>query len=365
MLSSAEVGTLITALGCGIGRDEFNIDKLRYHNIIIMTDADVDGSHIRTLLLTFFFRQMPLLIERGYIYIAQPPLYKIKKGKQEQYLKDDEALQNYLTQSALEDSYLFVNEHAPGITGEHLEKIVQEFRSVMKTLDRLARLYPVELMEHFIYLPRLSPESVADKAFMEDWISKFENMVKTGEKSGQQFNVSLREDRERNLWLPQVESISHGLSSYYTFNRDLFASNDYKSMAELGEKLQSLLEDGAYMQRGEKKKYITHFKHGLEWMMNESIEIGDVRVYDGVKYEAITAHTSLENWTPDQTPTLWKVIQQGEEIPVWVQPTGGHDAYNIGDRVHFPTKNDPVYESLINANVYSPTVYPAGWSLIG
>ena len=102
----------------------------------------------------------------------------------------------------------------------------------------------------------------------------------------------------------------------------------------------------------------------LEWMMNESIEIGDVRVYDGVKYEAITAHTSLENWTPDQTPTLWKVIQQGEEIGVWVQPTGGHDAYNIGDRVHFPTENDPVYESLINANVWSPTVYPAGWSLI-
>ncbi|MEH6388063.1 MULTISPECIES: DNA topoisomerase (ATP-hydrolyzing) subunit B [Pseudomonas] len=282
MLSSAEVGTLITALGCGIGREEFNIDKLRYHNIIIMTDADVDGSHIRTLLLTFFFRQMPLLIERGYIYIAQPPLYKIKKGKQEQYLKDDDALQDYLTQSALEDSYLFVNEHAPGITGEHLEKIVQEFRAVMKTLDRLSRLYPIELMEHFIYLPRLTAENVADKAFMEEWIGKFETMVKTGEKSGQQYNISLREDRERNLWLPQVESISHGLSSYYTFNRDLFASNDYRTMAELGEKLQSLLEDGAYMQRGEKKKPITHFKEGLEWMMNETARRHTIQRYKGL-----------------------------------------------------------------------------------
>lgn len=102
----------------------------------------------------------------------------------------------------------------------------------------------------------------------------------------------------------------------------------------------------------------------LEWMMNESIEIGDVRVYNGVKYEAITAHTSLENWTPDQTPTLWKVIQQGGEIPVWVQPTGGHDAYNKGDRVHFPTSNDPVYESTIDGNVWSPLTYPQGWSLI-
>lgn len=282
MLSSAEVGTLITALGCGIGRDEFNIDKLRYHNIIIMTDADVDGSHIRTLLLTFFFRQMPLLIERGYIYIAQPPLYKIKKGKQEQYLKDDDALQEYLTQSALEDSYLFVNEDAPGITGEGLERIVQEFRAVMKTLKRLSRLYPLELMEHFIYLPRLALENLADKSFMDSWVVQFESMVKTGERSGLQYAVSLREDKERHLWLPEVESISHGLSSYCTFNRDLFGSNDYRSMAELGEKLQSLLEEGAYMQRGEKKKPITHFKEGLEWMMNETARRHTIQRYKGL-----------------------------------------------------------------------------------
>lgn len=282
MLSSAEVGTLITALGCGIGREEFNIEKLRYHNIIIMTDADVDGSHIRTLLLTFFFRQMPELIEKGYIYIAQPPLYKIKKGKQEQYLKDDEALEEYLTQSALEDSYLFVNEDAPGITGEGLERIVQEYRSVMKTLKRLARLYPQELMEHFIYLPRLSVENLADKPFMEEWIGRFDAMIKATERSGTYYSVSLREDRERHLWLPEVETVSHGLSSYHTFNRDLFASNDYRTMAELGEKLQSLLEDGAYMQRGEKKKPITHFKEGLDWMMNETARRHTIQRYKGL-----------------------------------------------------------------------------------
>ena len=260
MLSSAEVGTLITALGCGIGREEFNIEKLRYHNIIIMTDADVDGSHIRTLLLTFFFRQMPELIENGYVYIAQPPLYKIKKGKQEQYLKDDEALEEYLTQSALEDSYLYVNEDAPGITGEALERIVQQFRAVMRTLKRLARLYPQELMEHFVYLPRLTVENLGDKAFMDEWIKGLATRVAATERSGQQYNVSLREDTERHLWLPEVESITHGMSSYITFNRDLFASNDYRSMAELGETLQSLLEPGAYMQRGEKKKPISTFK---------------------------------------------------------------------------------------------------------
>ena len=282
MLSSQEVGTLITALGCGIGRDEFNIDKLRYHNIIIMTDADVDGAHIRTLLLTFFFRQMPELIEKGYIYIAQPPLYKIKRGKQEQYLKDDEALEDYLTQSALEDSYLHVNEHAPGITGEPLEKLVNEYREVMKTLKRVGRLYPQELMEHLIYLPRLSRELLADKEFMDNWLISFNKMVQENARSGQEYILSLREDRERQLWLPEVEILSHGQTSYVTFNRDLFASNDYRSMADLGEKLQSLLEDGAYMQRGEKKKPIRFFKEGMDWMMNETARRHTIQRYKGL-----------------------------------------------------------------------------------
>ncbi|WP_185265843.1 DNA topoisomerase (ATP-hydrolyzing) subunit B [Halopseudomonas xiamenensis] len=282
MLSSQEVGTLITALGCGIGREEFNIEKLRYHNIIIMTDADVDGAHIRTLLLTFFFRQMPELIEKGYIYIAQPPLYKIKKGKQEQYLKDDEALEDYLTQSALEDSYLYVNEHAPGITGEGLERLVNEYRDVMKILKRVGRLYPQELMEHLIYLPRLSKENLADKAFMDNWLISFEKMTKDNERSGQEYLVSLREDKERQLWLPEVEIISHGQASYVTFNRDLFASNDYRVMADLGEKLQSLLEEGAYIQRGEKKKPIRFFKEAMEWMMNETARRHTIQRYKGL-----------------------------------------------------------------------------------
>ncbi|MFC0668401.1 DNA topoisomerase (ATP-hydrolyzing) subunit B [Azotobacter chroococcum] len=282
MLSSAEVGTLITALGCGIGREEYNIDKLRYHNIIIMTDADVDGSHIRTLLLTFFFRQMPELIERGYVYIAQPPLYKVKKGKQEQYIKDDEAMEEYMTQSALEDASLHVNERAPRLVGPALERLVNDYRTVMKTLARLSRLYPQDITEHFVYLPRVGLELLGEQAAMQSWLEQFQTRLKASEKSGLTYRASLREDRERHLWLPEVEMVAHGLSSYVTFNRDFFASNDYRTVTALGEQLNSLLEDGAYVQRGERKKPVSSFKEALAWLMAESTKRHSIQRYKGL-----------------------------------------------------------------------------------
>jgi len=282
MISSQEVGTLITALGCGIGRDEYNIDKLRYHNIIIMTDADVDGSHIRTLLLTFFFRQLPELVERGYIYIAQPPLYKVKKGKQEQYIKDDEAMDEYMTQSALEEASLHVNESAPGLSGTALETLVNQYRTVMKTLARLSRLYPQELTEHMVYLPRVSVEQLADQGAMQQWLEGFSARLKTGEKSGLVYKASLREDRERHLWLPEVESVSHGVSSYVTFNRDFFASNDYRTVTDLGNQINSLLEEGAYVKRGERRKNVSSFREALEWLLAESTKRHSIQRYKGL-----------------------------------------------------------------------------------
>ena len=304
MIASQEVGTLITALGCGIGRDEYNIEKLRYHNIIIMTDADVDGSHIRTLLLTFFFRQLPELIERGYVYIAQPPLYKVKKGKQEQYIKDDEAMEEYLTQTALEDASLHLGEDAPGIKGEALERLVNDYRMVMKTLKRLSRLYPQEITEHFVYLQPVSLEQLGDHAAMQEWLERFANRLKRSEKSGLTYKATLREDRERNLWLPEVEVLSHGLASYVTFNRDFFGSNDYRTVTALGAQLNSLLDEGAYVQRGERKKPVSEFKEALDWLMTETAKRFSIQ-----RYKGLGEMNPDQLWETTMDPTVRRMLK--------------------------------------------------------
>jgi len=283
MLSSAEVGTLITALGCGIGSEEFNADKLRYHRIIIMTDADVDGSHIRTLLLTFFFRQTRELIERGHIYIAQPPLYKISKGKQEQYLKDDPALSDFLTNGALENASLFINPEAPAINGSALESLVKDYRQVMATIDRLSRLYPADVLEHMIYMPKLSIEQLADQNTVTRWCEQLQEKVEGEETSGShRYSISTKEDAERHIYLPHIEMFAHGLNHDYPFSHDFFASGEYQSITSLGDKLQGLIEDGAYIKRGEKIQEVDSFKGALEWLMQESRKGYNIQRYKGL-----------------------------------------------------------------------------------
>ncbi|WP_111642227.1 DNA topoisomerase (ATP-hydrolyzing) subunit B [Marinimicrobium alkaliphilum] len=283
MLSSAEVGTLITALGCGIGKEEFNPEKLRYHSIIIMTDADVDGSHIRTLLLTFFFRQMPELIERGHVFIAQPPLYKITKGKQEQYLKDEAALTSFLTQAALDGASLHVNADAPGISGEALEALVTEYRKVMETIDRLSRLYPENVLEQMLYLPSLNMDLLKDEAHMTQWCANLvEKMGEDSRDGKERYLVTVREDSERHLFLPMVEIVAHGLSTHYPFSHEFFLSGEYAAITKLGEKMETLLEEGAFIQRGERKQPVSHFAEALEWLMKESRKGYNVQRYKGL-----------------------------------------------------------------------------------
>ncbi|HBN61006.1 MAG TPA: DNA gyrase subunit B, partial [Halomonas sp.] len=285
MLSSAEVGTLITALGCGIGREEFNPDKLRYHSVIIMTDADVDGSHIRTLLLTFFFRQMPELIERGHIFIAQPPLYKIKRGKQELYLKDEQAMIDYLTTTALDGAGLHVNADAPGITGSQLEALVNQYRNVMKRIDRLARVYPIEVLKQAVNATALQGEtSLKDRVTMENWIAELQKAMddRVAYEGGPRYQFYLQEDTERGLYLPAVSLIAHGVTTEYVWGLDFFESADYRAMAGLGETLNGLLDEGAYIARGERQKPVAHFSEVLTWLMQEGQRGLSVQRYKGL-----------------------------------------------------------------------------------
>src|SRR3990167_9525917 len=211
MLSSVEVTTLITALGCGIGREEYDPNKLRYHHIIIMTDADVDGSHIRTLLLTFFYRQMPELIERGYIYIAQPPLYKLKKNKQECYVKNEEALNELLIQSALEGAELFLGD-GTSFSGVELEKMVKDYYFAMGIVDRIAKRYPKDFIIALMSMPHISEAQLLNQENMKKLITDVSNRLNSDNKTTY-YEINLVQDSERQWWLPKLTITSHGVSN--------------------------------------------------------------------------------------------------------------------------------------------------------
>lgn len=282
MLSSVEVGTLITALGCGIGHDEYNLEKLRYHSIIIMTDADVDGSHIRTLLLTFFFRQLPELIEQGHIFIAQPPLYRVKKGKQVQYVKDDKALRDYLTQIALEGAQLFVNKQAPAITGIALEQLVNRYNHVIDIINRLSRRYPAAVVETLIDSDSLNITDLKNEAHMQSWLAKLEQRLGWAPESGIRYTLRLDKEEEREAYLPHVVVTSHGVDVAYHFNYEFFLSNDYRAIVDLSTHLKGLLEAEAWVQRGDRKMPISSFKYALEWLMEEAKKGQQIQRYKGL-----------------------------------------------------------------------------------
>ena len=283
MLSSVEVGTLITALGCGIGREEFNADKLRYHRIIIMTDADVDGSHIRTLLLTFFYRQMPELIDRGYIYIAQPPLYKIKKGKQEQYVKDDMALNALLLSAAINKAQLYVNPEAPPLSGPALEMLANEYMAVMAAIRRLARRYESELLEKMVYMPALDAVALQNMETVTAWFAELVERVNAGQISGKRYESAVSPGDEGESFVVKVSKWTHGIvASEQNITRDFFASPEYEHIKSLGQQLDGLLSAGAYVQRGERKESVHSFKQALTWLMDEAKRGQSIQRYKGL-----------------------------------------------------------------------------------
>lgn len=282
MLSSQEVGTLITALGCGIGREEYNIEKLRYHKVIIMTDADVDGSHIRTLLLTFFFRQMPELIERGYIYIAQPPLYKVKKGKQEQYVKDESALEEFLTANALESAALVPAEGVPPISGLPLENLINEYRATQFTIQRISRLYPETLLRALLFLPPLESGQLTNVEQVQTWVGKLAAMLNGMSAPTERFLLDVVEDIEHRRFLPQVEQAVHGVPYTYRLGADFFSSNEYRQINKMAKQLDGLIGVGAYILRGDRRQALSSFQQALEWLMSEARRGTTIQRYKGL-----------------------------------------------------------------------------------
>ena len=282
MLASAEVGTLITALGCGIGREEFNPDRLRYFRVIVMTDADVDGSHIRTLLLTFFYRQMPELIERGHIYIAQPPLYKVKKGKQEQYVKDDAELSESLLQAALEGAVLIPKGNAEPLSGKGLEDLARNHMAAVAVIERLSRRYDSMLLEQLIYLPLLESDRLRDGVWLGEWAETLVERLNTSVDGRSVYRVVVELQADGDSHGMTVTRRTHGLERHFRLGAEFFGSAEYASLSRFGARLADLFDGGAEVRRNERVRLVRNFREVMEWLLEEAKRGQHIQRYKGL-----------------------------------------------------------------------------------
>ncbi len=272
LISSQEIVTLITVLGTGIGKEEYNADKLRYHRIIIMTDADVDGAHIRTLLLTFFYRQMPELVERGHIYIAQPPLYKIKQGKDERYLKDEHELKNYMLRSALNNAAFYPALDATPIQGDALGEIAKQYFLAEAVIDRLSHFIAPEASHALLVLPALSLDD-AEQA------KKSAKLLEDA--CGGVIRAEVETDINGDLRL-RLEKLLHGNYSLSYLEKEFLHSGDYVQIRQTADALNGLISPTAYASRGEQKRGVTSFKQAIEWLIEDAKRNVSIQRYKGL-----------------------------------------------------------------------------------
>ena len=298
MLQSAEVGTLITALGCGIGREEFDIDKLRYHHIIIMTDADVDGSHIRTLLLTFFYRQMRELVERGHVYIAQPPLYKVKKGKQERYVKDDRELDAYLLQLAIEGASLHLTTDSPAISDLALENLARQFITILAIFERLAQHIPAEALQELVDLPAVNDDILLDEKAIGDWGEVLVARLNEKSEASISYTVSVKGDENSNRFGLILDKRLHGLTTPSELSSEFFNSADYQTIAQFVEQVGDMFTTESYISRGERQREVQKFSEVYYWLIREARKGLNIQRYKG-----------LGEMNPDQ---LWETTMDPE-----------------------------------------------------
>ena len=282
MLSSAEVGTLITALGTGIGKEEFNPDKLRYHRIILMTDADVDGSHIRTLLLTFFYRQMPVLIERGHIYIGLPPLYKLKQGKNELYLKDDHALNAYLVSNAVENAELHYAPGVPPIVAAGLEKLMLDYQAAQDQIARLASRCDSSVLNAMLDLAPPAAEDWNDAVKLETWLRAITAKVNATGLGRPDYRLEVRAATPEHPAALTIERRHHGLTATQILPAAFFAGTEFKPLRELAQQLAGLVQPGAEIRRGNHTQAIVNFAQAQRWLLDEAKKGRTIQRFKGL-----------------------------------------------------------------------------------
>ena len=305
MIQSQQIGTLVTVLGCGIGKEDYNPDKFRYHNVIIMTDADVDGAHIRILLLTFFYRQMPELIERGYVYVAQPPLYKYAKGKQVRYvLSDKEALQ-YKTNMALESGSLYVNKEAAPISGVPLEKLFNEYNKVMSRMPKLTQKLEKNIVIKLMYYPLLTDADFTAEDKMKQWTDGFIKQLPSNESEGVFFRSEVKFDPVEQKYFPVIIQHIHGIDYRNELNLNFFASPDYQLLKAMNQKVNGLIENGGFVEIGSKQVPVGSFDEAYHVMMREGFSGVKIQRYKGLG-EMSPEQLSETTMNPD-TRTLLKV----------------------------------------------------------
>lgn len=282
IIQSQEIGTLITALGCGIGRDEFDLEKLRYHRIIIMTDADVDGAHIRTLLLTFFYRQVRELVENGHIYIAQPPLYKIQKGKQETYLKDETELIRFFLSNALDNSQVFASSDSPAMAISQVEELARGITNVEQMIERMKYAYPEKLLSALMELQPLTIDLLASSTDAEKWMTELTVELNKEPEVGTSYSASLvqsEEDDSAHIAL-NVKHYDHVKT--YALDARFIRSVEYQRIADVAKKLYGLIEEGAYVRYRDRPFAIKSFKEGIDWLLEEAKKGQAISRYKGL-----------------------------------------------------------------------------------
>ncbi|PPI88347.1 DNA topoisomerase (ATP-hydrolyzing) subunit B [Candidatus Pantoea edessiphila] len=280
MLSSQEVITLITALGCGIGQDEYNPDNLRYHKVIIMTDADVDGSHIRTLLLTFFYRQMPEIIKRGHIYIAQPPLYKVQKGKKEYYIKDEIEMNKYQIENALDGALLYTNHNSLPIRGKDLEKLVSKFNKIKQMIKNIEFFLPYSLLNALIN--NQHPIDLSSESKIYEWLNSLVIYLNKYENNNATYTLKIHNNQEKKSFDPIINICTYGVNTEYVIDFRIFDNLEYKKIYELNNSFRDLIQPGAYVKRGDRSQLIDNFEQAINWLVNESNNKISIQRYKGL-----------------------------------------------------------------------------------